>query len=64
MPIFEFKCKTCGKIFECLCIRSNEKDQVVCPSCGKENVEPMFSAFSTKGSTASSSSCVPKGGFS
>ncbi len=71
MPIHEFKCKSCGSIFEYLCLRSDEKDQVCCPSCGHGETEVLFSTFSSRGSTtdsgavtAPSSSCSSSGKFS
>ena len=63
MPIYEFKCKICGNIFEYLCLRSDDKDHVVCPSCGHGETETLLSTFSSKGSMTSSS-CSSSGGFS
>lgn len=34
MAIFEYKCKSCGKIFEELVKKYD--DEVVCPTCGKK----------------------------
>jgi putative FmdB family regulatory protein len=72
MPIYEFKCKKCGNVFEFLCFRSDDSDTVTCPSCGKSETEKLLSAFASCScssdsafpSSAASSSCVPKGGFS
>jgi putative FmdB family regulatory protein len=50
MPIHEFKCKGCGNIFEYLCLRSDDKDHVVCPSCGRGETEVVLSAFTSMGS--------------
>jgi putative FmdB family regulatory protein len=61
MPIYEFKCKNCGNVFEYLCFRSRDKDQAVCPACGDKNTETMLSVFSSKGSGVSD--CAPSGGF-
>ena len=36
MPIYEFKCKNCGNIFEYLCLKSSDKDNASCPSCGRK----------------------------
>ncbi|MCL5405564.1 MAG: zinc ribbon domain-containing protein, partial [Deltaproteobacteria bacterium] len=52
MPIHEFKCKKCGKVFESLCLSSGDKDKVVCPSCGHSEVEPLISTFSLSGSSS------------
>ena len=72
MPIYEFKCKNCGNIFEYLCLKKSDKDQVRCPVCGHDETDVLLSAFSSLnsgntlkgGSSASSSSCSPSGGFS
>jgi len=71
MPIHEFNCKSCAHIFEYLCLRSDEKDNVLCPSCGQGEAELLFSTFFSRGSTTKrgsaaipSSSCSSSGGFS
>jgi len=64
MPIYEFKCKGCDNIFEYLCLRSDDKDHVVCPSCGHGEAETLLSTFSYTGSMPSSSACPSSGGFS
>jgi putative FmdB family regulatory protein len=66
MPIYEFKCKNCGNIFEYLCLRSDDRDNVHCPSCGHDEADVLLSAFSSMGSTpkTSSSTCLSSGGFS
>jgi putative FmdB family regulatory protein len=47
MPIYEYMCSSCGRVFEQLVLRSNAK--VACPSCPGAPVEKQFSAFSFKG---------------
>jgi len=72
MPIYEFKCKNCGNIFEYLCLKSNDKDHAHCPLCGRKETDVLFSVFSSinssntrrGGNRALSSSCSPSGGFS
>ncbi len=44
MPIFEFKCGSCGKEFERLVFRS-EEDDVKCPECGSERTTRLPSVF-------------------
>lgn len=46
MPIFEFSCKNCGKIFEKIC-KTNEK-KAECTSCGKV-AEKILSNFNAIG---------------
>ena len=55
MPIFEFKCKDCGEKFEKL-IFSSDKEKIKCPKCNSENVNKVFSVFSSKGISTSCSS--------
>jgi putative FmdB family regulatory protein len=72
MPIYEFRCKKCGNIFEYLCIKSSDKEQASCPLCGHNETDLLLSAFSSMssntsqggGARSSASSCVPSGGFS
>jgi len=72
MPIFEFKCKKCGNLYESLCFRSNGEDKGPCPTCGGNESEKQLSIFSSAGSGSSldlgsastSDSCAPSGGFS
>lgn len=48
MPIFEFRCKDCGKVFEVLFKSSDEKLKVTCPACKSAKSEKMLSVFSGK----------------
>ncbi|MBC8418005.1 MAG: zinc ribbon domain-containing protein [Desulfobacterales bacterium] len=72
MPIYEFKCKKCGNVFESLCFRSNGEDKGPCPSCGANKSKKLLSAFSSVvsgsgkglGSSSASTGCASHGGFS
>lgn len=45
MPIYEFRCLKCGKIFEKLfIIGSREKADITCPECGAESFERVMSS--------------------
>ncbi|HHY11000.1 MAG TPA: zinc ribbon domain-containing protein [Firmicutes bacterium] len=58
MPIFEYKCRHCGKVFEYL-IRQNEVP--VCPECSSRDLTKLLSMFSSNvktGSRGPSSSCT------
>ncbi len=48
MPIFEFKCSSCGKEFERI-IFSSDEQKVDCPSCGCADTERMLSVFAGAG---------------
>jgi len=46
MPLYEFRCKKCGNIFEQLILSSDEEDSLVCPSCGEREICRLMSSFS------------------
>ena len=47
MPIYEYLCSSCGRIFEKLVLEPDAS--IECPSCPGASVEKQFSAFSFKG---------------
>ncbi len=62
MPIYEYKCKTCGEKFEVLVYSDSEK--IICDKCGSEDSERLLSGFAATGSSSSlSSSCRGSGAF-
>ncbi|MDD3642267.1 MAG: zinc ribbon domain-containing protein [Candidatus Krumholzibacteria bacterium] len=54
MPLFEFRCRRCGRRFEELVL--SPAQSVACPDCGSDEVEKEFSTFSSSGG------CRPSGG--
>jgi putative FmdB family regulatory protein len=60
MPIYEFECEECGKVFEELVLGSNASN-VKCKNCGSQKVRKLISqvAFKSGGKfvSASSSGC-------
>lgn len=63
MPIYEYRCSSCEKLFEELVLRSDEK--VKCPGCHCPKVVRQMSAFAFKsGATFVSSSGKSCGGCS
>ncbi|WP_066633013.1 FmdB family zinc ribbon protein [Desulfolucanica intricata] len=44
MPIFEYKCKACGEIFDVLQLAGKDNDQIKCPSCESSELEKLISA--------------------
>jgi len=72
MPIFEFKCRKCGTVFESLCFRSSGEDKGACPACGADDSEKMLSAFASVnsgsgkglGGVSAAGTCASHGGFS
>jgi putative FmdB family regulatory protein len=62
MPIYEYECASCGKVTEIL-VRSRGDEGAVCPACGSEKLERMFSTFGVgKGSVDSSAPPCAEGG--
>ncbi len=55
MPMYEYRCESCGKRFEELVMNSREK--VSCPDCKSDEVVREISLFSS-----SASGCAPSGG--
>jgi putative FmdB family regulatory protein len=60
MPIYEFECEECGKVFEELVLGSNASN-VKCKHCGSQKVRKLISqvAFKSSGKfvSATSSGC-------
>jgi len=56
MPIYEYRCKECGKGFEKLLLSLSE--QVACPYCKSGSLEKMMSACNTVGSDKGSAECA------
>ena len=48
MPIFEFKCDSCGKEFEKI-VFSSGKDSVTCPACNSGETHRILSVFASSG---------------
>jgi putative FmdB family regulatory protein len=43
VPIFEFRCAACGKLFEKLFGQADEKVEIKCPECGSEEADRVIS---------------------
>lgn len=48
MPIYEYKCKDCGKEYEEL-VPVDSKEQPPCPACHSTKVEKKMSVFGSAG---------------
>lgn len=46
MPIFEYRCSSCGHKFEDIRTQAEADKVGDCPKCGKPKVERVMSAFS------------------
>jgi len=45
MPVFEFRCRACGKKFSTLVGVTSEADEEQCPHCGSQSVTKLVSRF-------------------
>jgi putative FmdB family regulatory protein len=64
MPIFEYACGKCGKVFEKL-VLGRDPVPAECPHCGSKRVEQIFSSFATVsagGKSSAAPACGPSGG--
>ncbi|MBL7127257.1 MAG: zinc ribbon domain-containing protein [Dehalococcoidales bacterium] len=56
MPVYEYKCKSCGEQFEIRRSLQEQEKEPECPSCWTRNTQRVFSIFS---SSSSASPCAP-----
>jgi putative FmdB family regulatory protein len=50
MPIYEYRCENCGKVFEKLTKACNRDEEMECPVCGSKETRRIFSVFGVSGS--------------
>ncbi len=65
MPIYEYRCQSCGAVFARLQSVSAPADSMVCPECGGSETERLLSAFAAGSSSSTPASCgapAPCGG--
>lgn len=63
MPIYEYRCEDCGRVFEMLRRISDADSDLKCPSCDSEEVVRQLSCFATSaGPSGGAASCGPSGG--
>jgi len=43
LPIYEYKCQTCGQVFEFLASNLSDRGTLACSNCGSHNLEKLFS---------------------
>ncbi len=56
MPIYEYRCRSCGALFETLVRRSDEA--VRCPECGADAPEKRISAHAVGAAAAPEPGCA------
>lgn len=44
MPVYDFKCKKCGRVSEVLVLPGKAGPDVICPECGSSSLERLISA--------------------
>ncbi len=55
MPLYEYRCETCGHTFEMLRRMSDADSELECPRCHSTEVERQLSTFSSGSCGASGS---------
>ncbi len=50
MPIYEFKCQSCGRRFERLCSLGETGESLACPQCGTNGPRRVMSGFAARSS--------------
>ena len=45
MPLYEFRCASCGERFEIISSDAERDENAVCPSCGGRDVSQVFGGF-------------------
>ena len=52
MPIYEYRCDTCGNEYEELTRRGTRDEEVECPECGTHESDRVLSAFAVSGGSS------------
>ncbi|MDP9053532.1 MAG: zinc ribbon domain-containing protein [Acidobacteriota bacterium] len=58
MPIYEYRCESCGDKFEKLVRRASEAVEAG-PSCGEKHLEQQYSTFAARGGSSGNDSFTP-----
>ncbi len=59
MPIYEYKCSNCGKVFDAFQRVGDNGAELSCPDCGTIGPEKLFSAFASSEASLDSYSSLP-----
>lgn len=62
MPLYEYRCATCGHRFEILQRLGAGPEGLACPTCGATQLEKMFSTFANAGTEGSMAGSGAGGG--
>jgi putative FmdB family regulatory protein len=63
VPLYEYRCATCGSRFEVLRRLGQGSEGLACPECGRPEVDKEFSTFAGSVSGGGGASCSPSGRF-
>ncbi|MGE5233223.1 MAG: FmdB family zinc ribbon protein [Acidobacteriota bacterium] len=55
MPLYEYRCESCGRRFEILQRMGEGPAGLACPHCGSEKVAKQFSTFASAGAKGADS---------
>jgi putative FmdB family regulatory protein len=58
MPLYEYECRNCGRLFDARRGIDESESVTVCPTCGARDPKRVFSRFAT---TWSDAGCSPTG---
>jgi putative FmdB family regulatory protein len=58
MPLYEYECQKCGRLFVARRGIDESESVIVCPNCGAKDPKRVFSRFAT---TWSDAGCSPTG---
>ena len=59
MPIYEYRCESCGDKFEKLVRRVTDVMETGCPSCGDKHLEQQYSTFAARGNSSEDAGFSP-----
>ncbi|MBI2570069.1 MAG: zinc ribbon domain-containing protein [Candidatus Schekmanbacteria bacterium] len=59
MPLFEYKCDSCGAVFEKLVFGAESENG--CPRCGEGQVTKLYSVFATSSAEKSGEAALESG---
>jgi putative FmdB family regulatory protein len=59
MPIYEYRCESCGDKFEKLVRRATDVMEDGCPACGEKHLRQEYSTFAAHQGSSSQSSFTP-----
>lgn len=66
MPLYEYRCNTCGHRFEVLRRVGQDATGLACPECGRTEVQKEYSTFAgtvSGGGAGGGGGCAPSGRF-